>query len=78
MLHPKPQDLRSNTHWEISMDIGQPQIKTIAGKTWATMDRNAKAMFLIKVAIMLCSFGFIFGGALVDGMVYEKLTDLGQ
>lgn len=60
------------------MGIGQPQLNTTAGKTWATMDRNAKALFLIKVAIMLCSFGFIFGGALVDGMVYEKLTDLGQ
>ncbi|HEV2608994.1 MAG TPA: hypothetical protein VGU61_01905 [Noviherbaspirillum sp.] len=60
------------------MNVAQPVLKTAAGKTWATMDGGAKAIFLMKVSVMLCSFGYIFGGALVDGMVYEKLPDSGK
>ncbi|WP_334189754.1 hypothetical protein [Noviherbaspirillum sp.] len=60
------------------MNVAQPLPKTIPGKTWATMDGGAKAVFLMKVSLMLVSFGYIFGGALVDGMVYEKLPDVGK
>lgn len=41
--------------------------------TWATMDGSQKAVYIAKVCIMLCSFGFIFGGVLVEGMTYERL-----
>lgn len=44
-------------------------------ETWAIMDNRAKAIFLAKLTLMLCSFGFIFGGVLVEGMVYDKLPD---
>lgn len=42
------------------------------------MDSGAKAIFLGKLGVMLCSFGFIFGGVLVEGMVYDKLPDAGR
>lgn len=42
------------------------------------MNNGAKAIFLGKLGVMLCSFGFIFGGVLVEGMVYEKLPDAGK
>ena len=40
-------------------------------KTWKTMTGGQKAVFVGKVCIMIASFGFIFGGALVEGMVYK-------
>ena len=50
--------------------------KTLApAATWATMDTRAKVFFLVKLTLMICSFGFIFGGVLVEGMIYDKLPD---
>jgi hypothetical protein len=46
--------------------------------TWKTMENGEKALFLGKLAVMLCSFGFIFGGVLVEGKVYETLPDAGR
>jgi hypothetical protein len=50
--------------------------KSVAGtttiKTWGTMDRASKMLFVAKVCVMVCSFGFICGGALVEGMKYES------
>ncbi|WP_158597960.1 hypothetical protein [Noviherbaspirillum saxi] len=58
------------------MTIAQPLTMPI--KTWATMNNGSRAIFLGKLAIMLCSFGFIFGDVLVEGMVYDKLPDAGR
>ncbi|HEY8606619.1 MAG TPA: hypothetical protein VIM12_05835 [Noviherbaspirillum sp.] len=44
-----------------------------AAPTWATMDSVARAIFVAKVGIMVCTFGFVFGGVLVEGMVYPEL-----
>jgi hypothetical protein len=41
-------------------------------KTWKTMDSKEKAVFVGKVCVMVCSGGYIFGGVLVEGMVYEQ------
>jgi hypothetical protein len=47
-------------------------VKSIATKiTWASMDGSQKAAFTAKVLIMVCTFGFIFGGVLVEGMTYD-------
>jgi hypothetical protein len=50
--------------------------KSVAGtttrKTWKTMDGASKMLFVVKVCLMVCSFGFICGGALVEGMKYES------
>jgi hypothetical protein len=58
---------------ETSMTIAKPLTAPV--KKWATMDNRAKAIFLAKLTLMICSFGFIFGGVLVEGMVYDKLPD---
>lgn len=41
--------------------------------TWATRTTPEKWIFLAKLGLMLCTFGFVFGGALVEGMVYPDL-----
>jgi hypothetical protein len=30
-------------------------------KTWKTMRTREKAIFVVKVCIMICTFGFVFG-----------------
>jgi len=37
-----------------------------AEKTWAVMSGNEKTVFVTKVVIMVCSFGFVFGNVLTD------------
>lgn len=39
--------------------------------TWATMDGTQKAAFIAKICIMVCTFGFIYGGVLMEGVTYE-------
>lgn len=40
-------------------------------KSWANKNGTEKAVFCAKLAVMVCSFGYIFGGLLVEGMTYE-------
>lgn len=40
--------------------------------TWATMDNAARAIFVGKVCVMVCTAGFVFGGVLVEGMDYSE------
>lgn len=42
---------------------------------WATMNNAARATFVAKVCVMVCTGGFVFGGVLVEGMVYPELPD---
>jgi hypothetical protein len=42
-------------------------------KTWGMKTGIEKTVFVVKVCIMVCSFGFLFGGVLVEGMTYEEL-----
>lgn len=39
------------------------------------MDAKERTIFVGKVCVMVCSAGFIFGGVLVEGMVYEQYPD---
>lgn len=45
-------------------------------KTWMASTGTEKAWFVAKVCIMVCSFGFVFGGVLVEGMQYETYENL--
>ena len=40
--------------------------------TWATMDNAARAIVVGKACVMVCTAGFVFGGVLVEGMVYPE------
>jgi hypothetical protein len=62
---------RSYKNLETDMETAITQAAVPA--TWATMTTPEKWIFAGKVGIMLCSFGYIFGGALVEGMVYADL-----
>lgn len=33
-------------------------------KAWGVMNRPEKSIFLVKLALMLCSFGWIYGNVL--------------
>jgi hypothetical protein len=39
---------------------------TPASKSWALMVAGEKFVFLTKLCIMVCSFGFVFGNLLTD------------
>lgn len=41
--------------------------------TWETMSGRSRAIFLAKLCVMICTGGFVFGGVLVEGMVYPDL-----
>lgn len=41
----------------------------LPNKTWASMNRNERAVFVLKVCIMVCSGGFIFANILADDIV---------
>ncbi|MEC4723666.1 hypothetical protein RY831_31575 [Noviherbaspirillum sp. CPCC 100848] len=47
----------------------------IPAKAWKSMDAKERTIFVGKVCVMVCSAGFIFGGVLVEGMVYEQYPD---
>ncbi len=40
-------------------------------KSWASKSGAEKLVFCAKLTVMLCSFGYVFGGLLVEGMTYE-------
>ncbi|WP_194727233.1 hypothetical protein [Noviherbaspirillum malthae] len=48
---------------------------SIPAPTWKTMNGREKVIFIGKLCIMICSGGYIFGGVLVEGMVYEQYPD---
>lgn len=48
---------------------------TKPAQKWATMNKTAKAVFVGKVCVMVCTGGFVFGGVLVEGMVYPSYQD---
>jgi hypothetical protein len=41
-------------------------------KKWRAMNGVQKMVFAGKVCLMVCTFGFICGGVLVEGMKYES------
>jgi hypothetical protein len=48
--------------------------KSVAGTkviTWEAKTGAQKLVFVAKVCVMVCTFGFVFGGVLVEGMKYE-------
>lgn len=49
-------------------DDVETTLKTAAAKAgdkkWGGMDRREKTIFVVKLTIMLCSFGWIFGNVL--------------
>lgn len=53
--------------------MGSENTQAAVPLTWATRTTPEKWMFVAKIGLMLCSFGFLFGGALVEGMVYVDL-----
>jgi hypothetical protein len=48
----------------------QPAAKIAARKTrsrkWKFMSGGEKAIFVMKVIVMVCTFGFVYGNVLVD------------
>lgn len=47
------------------MDESIKAVAVNAGdKKWEEMDRREKTIFVLKVTIMVCSFGWIFGNVL--------------
>lgn len=52
-----------------------PTTASIPAQTWKTMNGREKVIFIGKLCIMICSGGYIFGGVLVEGMVYEQYPD---
>lgn len=52
-----------------------PATASISAKTWNTMNGRERTIFIGKLCIMICSGGFIFGGVLVEGMVYEQYSE---
>lgn len=42
---------------------------------WATMSSGAKAVFVAKVCVMVCTGGFVFGNVLVEDMVYPDYEE---
>lgn len=53
------------------MDKSAQSTPSAIRKTWGYMDRTEKSIFIAKICVMVCSFGFIFGGVLVEGITYE-------
>lgn len=61
-----------NYHKETNMSSIATSVAPAAA-TWGTMNGASKALYVGRLCIMLCTFGFIFGGVLVEGMKYDKL-----
>jgi hypothetical protein len=63
---------QTHNRQETSMAASKSAALTKTKQSWKTMDGAGKMLFVAKVCVMVCSFGFIFGGVLVEGMKYES------
>jgi hypothetical protein len=46
--------------------VKKPVVEAAKNQAWGVMDGREKTIFVVKVCLMLCSFGFIFGNVLTD------------
>jgi hypothetical protein len=44
----------------------KPAAKAPKDKKWGIMNGGEKTVFVVKVVLMVCSMGFIFGNVLTD------------